>query len=451
MVGITLMARRNFLVDRREVLAGFGAMASFSCLPGFAVADEQQRFAWQAKKTAFGWPLPARLSLGWSSAFTPVWSLESLQPMPRFRQGQLDVAFQNDLPAPAALTWRGLDGVAAAEPLLAREAVGTGGREMLQLSLRHAGTMFCSLDLLGDGLAQPSRGLPVIVNESEPVIVDRDEIFLIEEWRVRADGTAIGPGNDPKDTEMFHTINGIFLSDLLVPVRANQRLRCRFINASHRTPVAVKLENLDVRVMAIDSQPAEPFSARNGALVMAPGSRVDAFVDVIGPPGQPFSLLLHDGKQAHRVADFVISNEPPIRAAPLPAAPPLPSNGLPVRLDLKGALRVDLPLGGGDWVAPANFVASSAPTFHVRAGRTVVLALTNRAATATVFHLHGHHFRLLDRLDDGWKPYWLDTLAIEPGQTERIAFAAEYEGRWLLESAGTDWAAPKLVRWYSVD
>ena len=56
----------------------------------------------------------------------------------------------------------------------------------------------------------------------------------------------------------------------------------------------------------------------------------------------------------------------------------------------------------------------------------MVLALTNRADLAAVFHLHGHHFRLLDRLDDGWKPFWLDTLAIEAGQTQRIAFAAEY-------------------------
>jgi FtsP/CotA-like multicopper oxidase with cupredoxin domain len=116
-------------------------------------------------------------------------------------------------------------------------------------------------------------------------------------------------------------------------------------------------------------------------------------------------------------------------------------------------LRVDLPLGGppGDWVTPANFVNTAAPAFRAKAGRIVVLALTNRAAIATVFHLHGHHFRLLDRLDDGWKPFWLDTLAIEPGQTQRIAFAAEYAGRWLIESVATDWAAPRLVRWYSVE
>ena len=93
----------------------------------------------------------------------------------------------------------------------------------------------------------------------------------------------------------------------------------------------------------------------------------------------------------------------------------------------------------------------SPPAFRAKAGRTVVLALTNRAAIATVFHLHGHHFRLLDRLDDGWKPFWLDTLAIEPGQTQRIAFAAEHAGRWLIESVATDWAAPRLVRWYAVE
>ena len=37
------------------------------------------------------------------------------------------------------------------------------------------------------------------------------------------------------------------------------------------------------------------------------------------------------------------------------------------------------------------------------------------------------------------------------GQTQRIAFAAEYVGRWLIESMATDWAAPRLVRWYNVE
>ena len=239
-----------------------------------------------------------------------------------------------------------------------------------------------------------------------------------------------------------YTING--RTSFEISARTNERVRLRLISGCQRAVIATKIENYEVRVMAIDGQPSEPFQARNGALVLAPGGRVDAFIDVTMPAGTSTPILLHDGKEARPVGKIVVSSEPPIRPAPLPPAPPLPSNGLPERIELKGATRVDLALGGpqGDWVPPAKFVATAPPAFRVKGGRTVVLALTNRAAIATVFHLHGHHFRLLDRLDDGWKPFWLDTLAIEPGQTQRIAFLAEYAGRYLIESIATDWAAP---------
>jgi FtsP/CotA-like multicopper oxidase with cupredoxin domain len=293
--------------------------------------------------------------------------------------------------------------------------------------------------------------LATTVQETEPVAVDRDEIFLIEDWRLRPDGTAVAPGIDPKDVTLLYTINRRPSQD--VSARTHDRLRLRFINGCQRSVIAVKIENYDVRVMALDSQPAEPFPARNGALVLAPGSRTDVFVDITASAGTTSSILLHDGKESRPIGRLVVSNEPPVRTAPLPPAPPLPSNGLPSQLDLKNALRSDVTLGGppAEWMTPINFAATATPAFRAKAGRTVVLALTNRAENATVFHLHGHHFRLLDRLDDGWKPFWLDTLAIEPRQTQRIAFLAEYAGRWLMEAMAADWAAPRLVRWYSVE
>jgi FtsP/CotA-like multicopper oxidase with cupredoxin domain len=445
MVRIGPMASPKSPLDRRVLMTGLGAAALIPIWPAPAAAQERPSLALQAKS--------ARLPSRPFGPATDVWSLAA--PAARLSRGDtLDVAFANDLPVAALPTWRGLDGAPTAEPLLARPVVAAGGRETLKLPLRHAGTSFCDLGLLGDGQAQPSRGLPLIVRENEPVPVDRDEVLLIEEWRLRADGTAIAPGVNPLNAKAFHTINGIASPDLLeVPVRANERLRFRFINASQRAVVAVKLETLDVRVMALDGQPAEPFLARNGGLVLAPGNRIDAFIDVAGPADTRFSMLLHDGKQARPIAQLVISKEPPIRPTPLPPAAPLPSNGLPAQLDLKNAQRFDTALGGAqtDWVSPASFTAAAPPAFRARKGRTVVLALTNRAGIATVFHLHGHHFRLLDRLDDGWKPFWLDTLAIDPGQTQRIAFAADYAGRWLIESVATDWAAPRLVRWYSVE
>jgi len=234
-------------------------------------------------------------------------------------------------------------------------------------------------------------------------------------------------------------------------VRGRERLRLRFINGLQRHVMALKIEHHDVTVMALDGQPAEPFLARNGAFAVAPGGRADVFVDVM-PAAGPSQILLHDGEAARPVARLVVSDEAPIRPEILPAASALPSNGLPSRLDLRSALRVDLPIGDQtNWLPPAASVATTPPAFRAKAGRTVVLSLINRAQTTSIFHLHGHHFRHLDRLDDGWKPFWLDTIAIDAGQTQRIAFAAEYAGRWLLEAVEASWRAPRLVRWFAVE
>jgi FtsP/CotA-like multicopper oxidase with cupredoxin domain len=441
MVRIGTMADRIHRPHRREFLAGLGLTALTSTLPSIAAAQARPSLALQAKA--------GLIALRAGQPDTPIWSLQAAtsDPAIRFTRGEeLEITIRNELPVPAVLDWRGIDGVAKAEPLTARAPLAPGGSDTIQLRLRHAGTFLCDAALLGDGQARPVRALPLIVTENEPVGVDRDEVLLLEESRLRPDGTALAPGLDPKDTVPLYTINGRTSFEL--SASGNERLRLRFINGSQRTVLAVKLENHDVRVMAVDGQPCEPFLARNGALVLAPGARTDVFVDTTTTS----SILLHDGKQAHPVGTLAISGHTN-RRAPLLPAPPLPSNGLPGRMDLKSALRVDLALGGSpsDWVAPASFSATAAPAFRVKAGGIVVLALTNRAAIATVFHLHGHHFRLLDRLDDGWKPYWLDTLAIESGQTQRIAFAAEFAGRWLVEQVATDWAAPRLIRWYSVE
>jgi FtsP/CotA-like multicopper oxidase with cupredoxin domain len=440
------MADRTLRLDRRELLTGLGAAVLGPAMASIAGAQGRPSLTLRAKAGV--------IALRPGAPDTPIWSLQGPTPEPgfRFKRGdELDVTLQNELPVPAVLNWRGIDGAPAAEPLAARMPLAPGAKESFVVPLRYAGTFLCDLRLLGDGQPRPSGARALVVQESDAITVDRDEVLLIEDWRLRPDGTAIAPGTDSKDAMPLYTING--LTTLDIPVRTHQRLRFRFINSCQRNVIALKIEGLDVRVMAIDSQPAEPFMARGGTLVLAPGTRVDALIDAAVPPGSTSSILLHDGREARPLARLVASNEPPLRDAPLPVAPPLPSNGLPTQLDLKNALRVDLTLGGpqADWVTPASFASAAAPAFRVRVGRTVVLALTNRANIPEIFHLHGHHFRLLDRLDDGWKPYWLDTLAIDSGQTQRIALSAEYGGRWLMEAVATDWAAPRLVRWYSVE
>jgi FtsP/CotA-like multicopper oxidase with cupredoxin domain len=438
------MNSRVFPLSRRRLLTGLAGAAALG--PPIPPVAAQGAATLALQVTPGIAALPGQPS-------SPVWSLRTptRDGELRFRRAdRIEVALSNGLPVPTVLNWLGIDGVAAAEPLVGRSALAPGGNDAFALMLRHAGTFMISLWPLGDGETHPSPARAMVVTESEPPAIDRDETVLVEDWRLRADGSAIAPGVATQDTTRVFTVNGRPLIE--IAARAHQRLRLRFINASQRNGIAIKIEDHDIRVMAIDSQPSEPFLARNGQLVLAPGTRIDAFVDAIRPPGSTSSILLHDGAEPRRIGRLVYSAEGPIRAAP-PAVPaPLPSNGLPEQLDLKNALRVDVALGAGsDWVAPTAFATASTPAFRTKPGRTVVLALTNRAAIPIVFRLHGHHFRLLDRLDDGWKPFWLDTLAIDAGQTQRIAFAAEHVGRWLIESFATDWAAPRLVRWYSVE
>jgi FtsP/CotA-like multicopper oxidase with cupredoxin domain len=436
MVRIGPMASQQPLLNRRTLITGLGAVVLGPCLPRTGSAQGRRSLAVQARAD--------NLLVRPDGPGAPIWMLSGTDV--RSKRGEIgEIALSNDLPIPLALHWRGIDGAPAAEPLLSRAPLAAGARETFQLPLRHAGTFLCDPGLLSDGQARPFRASPLVVLESEKIAVDRDEVLLIEEWRLRPDGTAIAPGVDPKDTAPVYTLNGRTSHEL--SARPGERLRLRFINASQRTVLAIKLESHDVRVMAIDGEPAEPFPARNGALVLPPGGRADAFVDATTTA----DILLHDGKEARPIGRIVVSGDP-LRPAPLLPAPPLPSNGLPAQLDLKNAQRFDLALGTpADGVKPPDFAASTPPAFRAKKGRVAVLALTNRAAIATVFHLHGHHFRLLDRLDDGWKPFWLDTLAIESGQTQRIAFLAEHAGRFLIEQVATDWAAPRLIRWYSVE
>jgi FtsP/CotA-like multicopper oxidase with cupredoxin domain len=442
MVRIGRMANGILVSDRRQLLAALGLASLAPIFSRTSRAGGPQPIALEAKAET--------MSLRPGEADTPVWTLEletlAQNPVLRVKPaGELNIALHNALTVPVVLNWRGIDGAPSAEPLIAQGALEPGAKTRFALPLSRAGTSLCDLGLLGDGLERPSRPLPVIVEESADT-ADRDEVFLVEDWRLRADGTAVAPGGDAKDATPIYTVNGRITPDFAV--HSNQRLKLRFINGCQRAVIAVKVENHEVRVMALDGAPAEPFFARNGALVLAPGGRADALIDLTAPAGSNSQILLHDGKQARPVARLV--TDAPVRPAPLPPAPGLASHGLPAQLDLKSAQRIELALGGTDWAKPTRFAASSPPAFRTKPGRVAVLALTNRADVATVFHLHGHHFRLLDRLDDGWKPFWLDTLAIEPGQTQRIAFAAEHAGRWLIESVATDWTTPRLVRWYEV-
>ncbi|MGO4715639.1 multicopper oxidase family protein [Bradyrhizobium sp. 2TAF24] len=440
------MMVRSLPLSRRTLIAG---LAGTALAAGFGFPATRTQTRTVALRLQ-----PGTRPLRDNQPPSPTWAfVDGIEPL-ILPQGEFELALTNDLPIPVAADIRGLLGAAAHEPLLARPPTAPGATTKLNLSLRQAGTLLLDTRLLGDAGARALPVRPLIAREAVPVAADRDQVLLIEDWRLAADGTATAPGRDPAATPVLFTINGRPSLDLAVA--QNERLRFRIINGCQRAVIALKIDNHDVRVMAIDGQPAEPFIARNSQVVLAPGTRIDAVVDMTGAPSGIFAIQLHDGTAPRPLARLVYGDKPRPLTAPLLATEPFPSNGLPEKLDLRNALRVDLPLDvrtsteAAGWASPASFSATRAPVFRTKRGRVVVLALINRTSSAVMFRLHGGPFRLLDRLDDGWKPFWLDTLILDAQQTHRIAFAAT-PGAWLLETAGTDWSAPRLVQWYAVD
>jgi hypothetical protein len=149
-------------------------------------------------------------------------------------------------------------------------------------------------------------------------------------------------------------------------------------------------------------------------------------------------------------------NLPPI--ASLPSDPLLPSE-----INLKAARKLDIVLdGGAPNPAPADppdpFRLNGLPTeefaqkplFSVARGAPVSLGFVNKTTFVAQFHVHGHHLRVLHDLDDGWQPYWRDSVVVPEAQTKHVAFLADNPGKWAIECLPLYPQSSELVTWFEV-
>ena len=287
---------------------------------------------------------------------------ESVAPLSYPTGTILRVTFTNDLPLPAVLNWYGIDGSPDAAPFIRQKLISTGTSATYDLVLKQAGTVFCQA-LLPD--KNTATALALKVEEPEKQDIDHDEIALIEEFQFAEDSTETAANPSQKQAGKLFTLNRERSGDFTV--RANSRARIRFINSSQKSVIAIKIPDHDVNVVAIDSRPAEPYLAHNGQLVLAPGTRIVAVIDATLAPGGNAPILLHDGRDVRTIGRLVYSSEPPIRSEPLPAPLKLSATGLPKKLDLARANRIDLSLDAPIWLQTNSFLPSTQPAFRVRA------------------------------------------------------------------------------------
>src|SRR5512139_2256052 len=141
-------------------------------------------------------------------------------------------------------------------------------------------------------------------------------------------------------SSQYVTLNSQDTLDL--PVKTNERLRVRIINAANAPIFQFRIARHPARVMAVDGQPRPPIVVANAPLRLAPGNRVDLFLDATLEPGMRAPILVDD-----EVGRLVYEAGARFRPSPLPEPAPLPDNPLPARMDFSGALRLDVPLDGG--------------------------------------------------------------------------------------------------------
>ena len=190
-------------------------------------------------------------------------------------------------------------------------------------------------------------------------------------------------------------------------------------------------------------------------------------IDVPATPGPVGGVTALLGAGVPLV-EIVAAGEVVARPSPLPS-PQLPMNPLlPTQIRLQSAVRRDLVVAGGasrgptgDPVFPpptgpvwtlggAAGSASGAPLFTVARGQPVVLAVTNATGFPQPIHLHGQVVRILHGLDDGWEPYWTDTVQLPEGKVTRMAFVPDARGRWAITSAVLERFDTGLWGWFEV-
>ena len=473
------------LTRRRLLAAGIGlaAVPLLPRLPHAAMSADGFR-------TITLKPGEARLR-GPGEPATAIWGYDGGVPGPtlRLRRGEeVKVRIVNGLRQPTSVHWHGvridnaMDGAAG----LTQAPIAPGASFDYRFKVPDAGTFWYHPHLLAS--EQLGRGLYglLIVEEAEAVEVDQDIALMLDDWRLDPSGRiheSFGNMHDAAHEGRYgnhFTVNGG--ASLDIPVRTNERLRLRLVNAANARVMPVRIADHDAMAMAFDGQPAEPFPLERSRVVLSSGARCDVFIDATRPPGSSSDILIDTGEREIAIARLVYETGAPKRPAPLSPPRPLPANALPATMDFRGALKLDIPMEGGAMSAmmmsgmmnrgkagdpsmhghggagammwtlkgQASDGHSGPPLFSVKRGRTVMLGFPNETHFPHNIHLHGHHFRLLDALDDGWKPYWLDSVLVLARKTARIAFVADNPGKWMIHCHMIEHQESGMAAWFEV-
>lgn len=397
---------------------------------------------------------------------TSVWGFDGSVPGTpiRISHGQsLDATIHNALEVPTAVHWHGIrlpnamDGVAG----LTQAAIQPGESFRYQFTPPDSGTYWYHSHV--NAYEQVGRGLygPLIIDEATPPVIDRDLVWMIDDWRLLEDASIsndFGAGHDRSHAGRIGnvaTVNGRFRD--VIKVQSGERIRLRLINASNARVFALSFGDLTPSVIAIDGQAVKPYQSKEPIIIGAAG-RVDVILDMSGDPGSNMPVVDSFYRESFDLTRFVYEDKPK-RESALQSAIDLSPPQIP-EPDLANAIEQEVIIAGGamgglqrakfngQWVglreiAQQGYVwaindvvgnkLEMPPLIDTKKGQSVRLTIRNETAFPHPMHLHGHHLKLLS-IDGAAvpEPRWLDSPLIMPKQAMEFAFVADNPGKWLF-------------------
>lgn len=446
-------------LTRRSLLQGAAGLTFASVLPCQALANTDFKLI----------PGPAKVPLvGGPHPETAVWAYNELVPGPPIRVQQGDrvkIAVENRLAEETTVHFHGIrlpnamDGV----PHLTQHPIAPGQTFHYDFNVPDAGTYWYhshqrSFEQVGRGLSGA-----FIVEEREPIRVDRDVVWLLSDWRLLPDGQISDDFRNLHD--MAHngrvgntvTMNGRVRETFAV--RSGERIRLRLINAANARTFGLTFSGHRPTIIAYDGQPVEPHEPVDGRITLGSGMRMDLILDMIGKPGERFQVLdnFYRGLE-YRLLDLVYGNVL-LRERPLHDPIALPANTMP-EPDMSSTERHEVTFNGGmmgqmmmrdrgmggmnmmemmhtgkiwfvNGVAMLGHVMD--PMLTLKRGRSYVLAVNNETAWWHPTHLHGHAFRVISRNGTPTRyREWQDTVLMAPREKVEVAFVADNPGDWMF-------------------
>jgi len=451
-----MITRRAATAGLAATLTGLGRWASAQTASPSTAADGLNGNGLRWTVTAR--PQAMRLQPG-AAKDADIWTLNGeLAPVFRLKHGaDMRLSLRNETALPLSLHFHGVRGPNEADGVggLTQKPVVPGESFDYTFTPPDSGTFLIRPGVLGGSAEPTERGLSalLIVEEADPPQVDQDVALLVDDWALAPDGSlALDEPAPAGRLGSFLTLNGK-PTPQQIKAPPGGRIRLRLANACNARAMRLRFDGLKAYVIAVDGQPSSTFEPLKATLPFAPGNRYDLLVDLPPDAGAVGTLTAMIGNGFPLVEVAVEGG----KREPLPPVAPLPPNSkLPNAIRLQDATRRDVAIKGDPqtntpWtINGAAGRPSEAPLVRIKRGTPVVLALKNETGLNQPMHLHGHVFRLLHPFDDGWEPYWLDTVQVPENKTVRIAFVADNPGRWLLASTVMERFDAGLWTWIEV-